>query len=343
MVAARRGTKSVYQYLTALGVVGEAAPRIPWRMEIETTSLDAAARTLASAPHAHRDRLCDAAEFPVVERCTYLSICDSTALSRRVRAAVDEFLDHVMYWRETRAVREVRVEGARDKFRPTRRCGPGRHRDHQERVRGNQRDRHGDPVASRRQRRPVHRTRAPEQRPAVAASAPARRRDADGRAGRRRHFEPEADRRGHRRADARRLLLLRHLFARLAHRSRHDRPRLPRARCPVPRRCCPVGGNPSDSTSPTTPSMPWWRRPPRVCSDSTAADSSTAGSDWAHAWCRRTCRARQSNCRRSAIRRCAARRRHPADARRFEVGAVDYAACYAVDASLALLSEIGAP
>jgi cysteine desulfurase/selenocysteine lyase len=30
------------------------------------------------------------------------------------------------------------------------------------------------------------------------------------------------------------------------------------------------------------------------------------------------------------------------DARRFEVGAVDYASCYAVDASLALLSEIGA-
>ena len=85
-------------------------------MEIETTSLDAAAHTLASAPQAHRDRLCDAAEFPVVERCTYLSICDSTALSRRVRAAVDEFLDHVMYWREARAVREIRVDGARDKF-----------------------------------------------------------------------------------------------------------------------------------------------------------------------------------------------------------------------------------
>jgi cysteine desulfurase/selenocysteine lyase len=52
----------------------------------------------------------------VVQRCTYLSICDSTALSRRVRSAVDEFLDHVMYWREARAVREVRVEGAREKF-----------------------------------------------------------------------------------------------------------------------------------------------------------------------------------------------------------------------------------
>jgi selenocysteine lyase/cysteine desulfurase len=63
-----------------------------------------------------RRRLCDDAEFPVVGECTYLSICDSTALSRRVRAAVDEFLDHVMYWRETRDVRERRVEGARDGF-----------------------------------------------------------------------------------------------------------------------------------------------------------------------------------------------------------------------------------
>jgi selenocysteine lyase/cysteine desulfurase len=63
-----------------------------------------------------RDRLYGADEFPVVGRSTYLSICDSTALSRRVRAAVDEFLDHVMYWRETRAVREQRVDGARDKF-----------------------------------------------------------------------------------------------------------------------------------------------------------------------------------------------------------------------------------
>ncbi|MDB5359477.1 MAG: aminotransferase class V-fold PLP-dependent enzyme [Rhodospirillales bacterium] len=65
---------------------------------------------------AHRERLCGASEFPVVERCTYLSICDSTVLSNRVRHAVDEFLDHVMYWRETRAVREYRVDGARDKF-----------------------------------------------------------------------------------------------------------------------------------------------------------------------------------------------------------------------------------
>ncbi len=63
-----------------------------------------------------REGLCGADEFPVVERCTYLSICDSTVLSRRVRLAVDGFLDHVMYWRETRAVREQHVDGARDKF-----------------------------------------------------------------------------------------------------------------------------------------------------------------------------------------------------------------------------------
>ena len=65
---------------------------------------------------AGRGRLFGADEFPVVERCTYLSVCDSTVLSRRARAAVDEFLDHVMYWRETRAVRELRVDGAREKF-----------------------------------------------------------------------------------------------------------------------------------------------------------------------------------------------------------------------------------
>lgn len=63
-----------------------------------------------------REPLCDAGEFPVLERCTYLSVCDSTVLSRTTRAAVDQFLDHVMHWRETRASREVHVEGARSKF-----------------------------------------------------------------------------------------------------------------------------------------------------------------------------------------------------------------------------------
>jgi cysteine desulfurase/selenocysteine lyase len=52
----------------------------------------------------------------VVEGCTYLSICDSTVLGRHVRVAVDEFLDHIMYWREGREIRDVRVDGARRKF-----------------------------------------------------------------------------------------------------------------------------------------------------------------------------------------------------------------------------------
>ena len=64
----------------------------------------------------HRPPLCGVEEFPVLKRLTYLSVCDSTVLSVSVRAAVDEFLDHVMHWRDTRAVREVRVEGARSKF-----------------------------------------------------------------------------------------------------------------------------------------------------------------------------------------------------------------------------------
>jgi cysteine desulfurase/selenocysteine lyase len=63
-----------------------------------------------------RDRLLGADEFPVVGRCTYLSICDSTALSRRVRGAVDEFLEHIMYWREGAVVRDKHVDGARSKF-----------------------------------------------------------------------------------------------------------------------------------------------------------------------------------------------------------------------------------
>ena len=52
----------------------------------------------------------------MLEQLTYLSVCDSTVLSASVRAAAEEFLDHVMHWRQTRAVREVRVDGARSKF-----------------------------------------------------------------------------------------------------------------------------------------------------------------------------------------------------------------------------------
>src|SRR4051812_44713692 len=86
-------------------------------MESAATIVDA--HVPDSAPNdnpARRKRLCGADEFPAVDRCTYLSICDSTVLGWRTRAAIDDFLDHVMYWRETRAVRELRVDGARDKF-----------------------------------------------------------------------------------------------------------------------------------------------------------------------------------------------------------------------------------
>ncbi len=85
-------------------------------MEGAGTAVSAQPRHPGKEMPTRRERLRGADEFPVVERCTYLSICDSTVLGRRTRAAVDEFLDHVMYWRETRAVRELRVDGARDKF-----------------------------------------------------------------------------------------------------------------------------------------------------------------------------------------------------------------------------------
>ena len=95
-------------------------------MDTDTRPIGTPADTQqARATRPRRDRLCDEAEFPVVQSCTYLSICDSTALSHRVRGAVDEFLDHVMYWRETRAVRELRVEGARDKFARLIHADPG--------------------------------------------------------------------------------------------------------------------------------------------------------------------------------------------------------------------------
>jgi len=71
--------------------------------------------TPAGAP-GRRERLSGADEFPVVGCCTYLNVCESTTLSRRVRLAVDEFLDHAMHSRGTRDVRQHRVDGARDKF-----------------------------------------------------------------------------------------------------------------------------------------------------------------------------------------------------------------------------------
>jgi len=72
----------------------------------------------ATPPNAaqRRGALLGADEYPAVARCTYLSVCDSTVLGNTSRKAVDDFLEHIMYWRESRAVREVRVDGARSKF-----------------------------------------------------------------------------------------------------------------------------------------------------------------------------------------------------------------------------------
>jgi len=83
---------------------------------MDSAATKAAARPPGMGTPPRRLRLRGAQEFPAVERCTYLSICDSTVLGRRVRGAVDEFLDHVMHWRETRVVRERHVDGARAKF-----------------------------------------------------------------------------------------------------------------------------------------------------------------------------------------------------------------------------------
>lgn len=54
-------------------------------------------------------------DFPLSGQI-YLNICDSTVLSKPVRAAVDRFLDQTMYWREPRSIRETAVEAARSKF-----------------------------------------------------------------------------------------------------------------------------------------------------------------------------------------------------------------------------------
>ena len=54
--------------------------------------------------------------FPVSDEKIYLSICDSTVLAQPVRAAVDRFLDQVMYWREERSTRDSVVEATRAKF-----------------------------------------------------------------------------------------------------------------------------------------------------------------------------------------------------------------------------------
>lgn len=54
-------------------------------------------------------------DFPLSGQI-YLNICDSTVLSKPVRAAIDRFLDQAMYWREPRSAREPAVTAARSKF-----------------------------------------------------------------------------------------------------------------------------------------------------------------------------------------------------------------------------------
>ncbi len=54
--------------------------------------------------------------FPVLKEKTYLSICDKMILSDRVRASVDEFLDHLAHATANRVQHETRVHSSREKF-----------------------------------------------------------------------------------------------------------------------------------------------------------------------------------------------------------------------------------
>ena len=81
--------------------------------DAEANGRDRAGRR--SADHSQPSSGSDTA-FPVSEEKIYLSICDSTVLAQPVRAAVDRFLDQVMYWREERSTRDSVVEATRAKF-----------------------------------------------------------------------------------------------------------------------------------------------------------------------------------------------------------------------------------
>jgi selenocysteine lyase/cysteine desulfurase len=54
--------------------------------------------------------------FPICRERIYFSICDSTVLARPVRVAIDKFLDQVTFWREPRSVRDAVVSSTRSKF-----------------------------------------------------------------------------------------------------------------------------------------------------------------------------------------------------------------------------------
>jgi cysteine desulfurase/selenocysteine lyase len=54
--------------------------------------------------------------FPATKGKNYLTICDKMILHDQVRAAVDQFLDHLAFASANRLEHEVKVEGARRKF-----------------------------------------------------------------------------------------------------------------------------------------------------------------------------------------------------------------------------------
>ena len=85
--------KSYASRVSPLTLTDIAMPR-----PMAVTAREGEARTIRSLP-------LDTA-FPVSEEKIYLSICDSTVLAQPVRAAVDRFLDQVMYWREERSTRD---------------------------------------------------------------------------------------------------------------------------------------------------------------------------------------------------------------------------------------------
>lgn len=97
--------KSYASRVSPLTLTDIAMPR-----PMAVTAREGEARTIRSLP------LDLHTAFPVSEEKIYLSICDSTVLAQPVRAAVDRFLDQVMYWREERSTRDSVVEATRAKF-----------------------------------------------------------------------------------------------------------------------------------------------------------------------------------------------------------------------------------
>ena len=67
---------------------------------------DRTARLIAKAPE----------EFPATKTCIYMNGCDTTLISRRTRAAVDQYLDNMMHKRGPKADDEKVLERVRQKF-----------------------------------------------------------------------------------------------------------------------------------------------------------------------------------------------------------------------------------